>query len=128
MKLYILSDGWPAYLQADGSLSDHPDPKEADLGWESLDEIKQWDPDVRLGTKEDKEYYEKHLMKDHQSCLSLDFTWSRPTCPRLSMSDSLGSFLFGAKRKTKITPVAKRKAQTKKNVATRKAQGPGFIF
>jgi len=55
------------------------------------------------------------------------------------MSDSLGSFLFGAKRKTKITPVAKRKAQTKKNVATRKAQtkknvatrkaqGPGFIF
>jgi|TARA_S200002703_G_scaffold1817_1_gene3010 hypothetical protein len=65
MKLYILSDGWPAYLQADGSLSDHPDPKEADLGWGSLDEIKQWDPDVRLGTKEDEEYYEKHLMKDH---------------------------------------------------------------
>jgi hypothetical protein len=37
------------------------------------------------------------------------------------MSDSLGSFLFGAKRKTKITPVAKRKAQTKKKCSN--AQG-----
>jgi|TARA_R100000995_G_C3409352_1_gene88615 hypothetical protein len=58
-KLYILSDGWPAYLQADGTLSDHPDPDQADLGWDSLEQIKEWDEDVREGTEADEKHYEE---------------------------------------------------------------------
>tara|TARA_R110001583_G_scaffold103743_1_gene251031 strand:- start:249 stop:491 length:243 start_codon:yes stop_codon:yes gene_type:complete len=62
-KLYVLSDGWPAYLQDDGTLTDHPDPKKSDLGWDSLDQIKGWDSDVREATKSEEEYYESIQMK-----------------------------------------------------------------
>jgi hypothetical protein len=62
-KLYVLSDGWPAYLQDDGTLTDHPDPKKSDLGWDRIDQIKGWDSDVREATKSEEEYYESIQMK-----------------------------------------------------------------
>ena len=52
-KLYILSDGWPAYLHADGTLTDTPNKSKSDLGWDSLEQILEWDPDTREATQED---------------------------------------------------------------------------
>jgi hypothetical protein len=57
MKMYILSDGWPAYLHADGSLTDTPNKTGSDLGWDSLDQIKQWDEDVREATLAERKEY-----------------------------------------------------------------------
>lgn len=61
MKMYILSDGWPAYLQADGTLTDTPNPKECDLSWDNLKQIKEWDDDVRLATPQEIETYDEML-------------------------------------------------------------------
>ena len=57
MKLYIASDGWPFYLQEDGTLTDTPNPTNADLGWDSLKQLTDWDDGVRLATHE--EYIEQ---------------------------------------------------------------------
>ena len=68
MKLYVLSDGWPAYLHADGTLSDTPDKTASDLTWDNLDQILQWDPDVREGTQADWDHYE-NIRKQHNKWL-----------------------------------------------------------
>ena len=57
MKMYILSDGWPAYQQPDGTLTDTPSVTGFDLSWDSLDQIKQWDEDVREATLEERKHY-----------------------------------------------------------------------
>ena len=69
MKLYVLSDGWPAYLHADGTLTDSPDKSASDLGWDSLEQILAWDPDTREGTQEDWDYYE-NIRKRHNEWLT----------------------------------------------------------
>ena len=57
MKLYIASDGWPFYLQENGTLTDTPNPTNADLGWDNLKQLTDWDDGVRLATHE--EYIEQ---------------------------------------------------------------------
>ena len=39
MKLYIASDGWPFYLQDDGTLTDTPNANQSDLGWNTVEEL-----------------------------------------------------------------------------------------
>jgi len=57
MQMYILSDGWPAYLHDDGTLTDTPNKTGSDLGWYSLEQIKQWDEDVREATLDERKHY-----------------------------------------------------------------------
>ena len=57
MKLYIASDGWPFYLQEDGTLTDTPNPNQSDLGWNTFEELMEWDDGVRLATDEE---FEEH--------------------------------------------------------------------
>ena len=57
MKMYILSDGWPAYLHSDGTLTDTPNRTGSDLGWDSFDQILQWDDGVREATLEERKSY-----------------------------------------------------------------------
>jgi len=61
MKLYIASDGWPFYLQDDGTLTDTPNPNQSDLGWNTLDELMAWDEDTRLATDEEFEEHQNNL-------------------------------------------------------------------
>jgi len=56
-KLYILSDGWPAYQYADGTLGDVPNKEDADLLWNSLDLIMAWDEDTVEATQDQRDYY-----------------------------------------------------------------------
>ena len=58
-KLYVLSDGWPAYQYADGTLGDMPNKKDADLLWNSLDLIMAWDEDTVEATQAQRDYYTK---------------------------------------------------------------------
>ena len=48
LELWIASDGWPFFLQPDGSLTDTIDPSKCDLGWDSLTQFLEWDEDARL--------------------------------------------------------------------------------
>lgn len=57
MKMYILSDGWPAYLHADGTLTDTPNRTGSDLGWNCLDEIIKWDDGIREATLSERKHY-----------------------------------------------------------------------
>jgi len=66
MKLYVLSDGWPAYLHDDGTLTDSPDKSASDLGWDNLEQILEWDPDIREGTQEDWDHYAK-VRAEHEA-------------------------------------------------------------
>lgn len=61
MKLYIASDGWPFYLQDDGTLTDTPNPNQSDLGWNTLEELTEWDEDVRLATEQEFEEHQDNL-------------------------------------------------------------------
>jgi len=56
-KLYVLSDGWPAYQYADGTLGDMPNKENADLLWNSLDLIMAWDEDTVEATQAQRDYY-----------------------------------------------------------------------
>ena len=51
MTMYITSDGWPFYLQPDGTLTDTFDPADCDLAWDSLDQLLEWDEDTREVTR-----------------------------------------------------------------------------
>ena len=63
LKLYIASDGWPFYLQEDGTLTDTPNPLQADLGWDSLKDLTDWDEDTRLATDEEfEQWQDNHAM------------------------------------------------------------------
>ena len=57
MKMYILSDGWPAYLHDDGTLTDTPNKTGSDLGWNCLDEIIKWDDSIREATLAERKHY-----------------------------------------------------------------------
>jgi hypothetical protein len=57
MKLYIGSDGWPFFEQADGSLTDKPDERQADLFFPSLGVFMEWDDGVREATGEEYKFY-----------------------------------------------------------------------
>lgn len=61
MKLYIASDGWPFYLQEDGTLTDTPNPLQSDLGWNTLKDLTDWDEDTRLATVEEFEQNQNNL-------------------------------------------------------------------
>ena len=56
-KLYVLSDGWPAYQYADGTLGDMPNKTDADLTWDSLDQIMLWDDETVEATQAQRDYY-----------------------------------------------------------------------
>jgi hypothetical protein len=53
LDLHIASDGWPFYVQPDGTACDTPDPTVADLTFNSIGELYAFDTDVRLGTVSD---------------------------------------------------------------------------
>lgn len=57
MKLYIGSDGWPFFEQPDGTLTDKPDERAADLFFPSIAILLQWDEDAREATQEERVYY-----------------------------------------------------------------------
>jgi hypothetical protein len=69
MKLYVTSDGWPAYLHADGTMTDSPEKSASDLGWDSLEQLLKWDPDTREGTQEEWAYYE-NIRKQHSEWIA----------------------------------------------------------
>lgn len=57
LDLHIASDGWPFYVQPDGTASDTPDPTFADLTFESIDELYAFDTEVTRGTISDHAKY-----------------------------------------------------------------------
>lgn len=59
MKMYVASDGWPFYLQPNGTLTDTPDPSESDLGWNGLEEFSEMDEGMREATQAEREHFEK---------------------------------------------------------------------
>lgn len=69
MKMYILSDGWPAYLHADGTLTDCPNKNQSDLGWDSLDQILQWDDGIREATLAERKEYAR-IRHEHRQMLA----------------------------------------------------------
>ena len=68
-KLYVTSDGYPAYLQDDGTLTDVPTPTGSDMTWDSLEQILEWDPDTREGTQEDYVRFAK-IRAEHDAWLN----------------------------------------------------------
>ena len=66
MKMYVASDSWPFYLQPDGSLTDTPDPKDADLGFDSLDQLLYHDDGAREATLEERKHAAKlrHIARE----------------------------------------------------------------
>ena len=64
LELWIASDGWPFFVQPDGSLTDTIDPSKCDLGWDSLTQFLEWDEDARLGSDDDyKKYFDLQLQR-----------------------------------------------------------------
>tara|TARA_R110001599_G_scaffold136144_1_gene314496 strand:- start:38 stop:244 length:207 start_codon:yes stop_codon:yes gene_type:complete len=62
--LYILSDGWPAFLYEDGTLGDTPVKEDADLQWDSLEQIMQWDNEtVKAEDFPDQSYVNRLLSR-----------------------------------------------------------------
>ena len=59
MKMYVMSDSWPFYLQPDGTLTDSPKPEEADLGFDSLEQLLYWDDEAREATLEERKHAAK---------------------------------------------------------------------
>ena len=59
MKMYITSDSWPFYVQPDGSLTDTPDPAMSDLGWDSVEQMMEWDEDAREATLTERKWAAK---------------------------------------------------------------------
>ena len=57
LELWVASDGWPFFVQPDGSLTDTIDPSKCDLGWDSLTQFLEWDEDARLGNDDDYQKY-----------------------------------------------------------------------
>jgi len=55
--LYITSDGYPFWVQEDGTLYDAPNPKDSDLSYNSLDQFFYFDPDSRKGSVSDHAWY-----------------------------------------------------------------------
>ena len=49
-ELHIASDGWPFYVQEDGTASDTPDPKNADLIFDNIAQLYAFDDGVLRGT------------------------------------------------------------------------------
>ena len=63
LKLYIASDGWPFYLQEDGTMTDTPNPLQSDLGWDSLKDLTDWDEDTRLATEQEYVEHQENLAR-----------------------------------------------------------------
>ncbi len=55
--LYITSDGYPFWVQKDGTMYDAPNPKDSDLSYNSLDQFFYFDPDSRKGSVSDHAWY-----------------------------------------------------------------------
>jgi hypothetical protein len=53
LDLHLASDGWPFYVQPDGTASDTPDPYLADLTFESVEDLYAFDTCVTRGTISD---------------------------------------------------------------------------
>ena len=56
MKMYLTSDGWPFYLQPDGSLTDTPDPNNCDLGYDNIEQMFAWDDEAREATLTERKH------------------------------------------------------------------------
>ena len=71
--LYLMSgDGWPFWMQADGTLCDSPNPDDQDLAWDNLDQIKEdmeGEPLIK-GTISDHVHFAE--MRSDQDCV---FPW-----------------------------------------------------
>lgn len=68
-KLYITSDGYPAYLQDDGTLTDMPTATGSDMTWDSLAQLMDADPDTREATQEDHKRFAK-IRAEHDEWLN----------------------------------------------------------
>jgi hypothetical protein len=58
-EMYVASDGWPFYVQPNGTLTDTPNPDECDLGWDSLEQFFGMDEGARKATQQEREHYAK---------------------------------------------------------------------
>ena len=58
-KLYVLSDGWPAYQYADGTLGDMPNKEDADMLFDSLNQMIIGDDETVEATQAQRDYYTK---------------------------------------------------------------------
>ena len=57
MKMYLTSDGWPFYLQGDGTLTDTPDPDNCDLVYDNIDQMLMWDDEAREASLTERKRY-----------------------------------------------------------------------
>ena len=55
--LYLMSDGWPFWMQPDGTLCDSPNPADQDLAWENLDQLFEMDEDAVRGSISDHVHF-----------------------------------------------------------------------
>ena len=49
-ELHIASDGWPFWVQEDGTACDTPNPKDADLTFDNIAQLYSFDDDTIRGT------------------------------------------------------------------------------
>lgn len=68
LDLHIASDGWPLYVQPDGTASDTPDPAVADLTFDCISELYDFDTEVRRGTISDHVKYAQQRIDHGYPC------------------------------------------------------------
>lgn len=60
-NLFVTSDGYPFYLQLDGSLTDTPNVKDCSMTYKGLTQLFEADPDTRIGFEADRVHFKKVL-------------------------------------------------------------------
>lgn len=55
--LYLMSDGWPFWMQSDGTLCDSPNAADQDLAWDNLDQLFEMDADAVRGSISDHVHF-----------------------------------------------------------------------
>ena len=60
-NLFVTSDGYPFYLQLDGSLTDTPIAKDCSMTYEGLTKLFEADSDIRIGLEADRLHFKKVL-------------------------------------------------------------------
>tara|TARA_R110002153_G_scaffold51407_2_gene144557 strand:- start:81 stop:347 length:267 start_codon:yes stop_codon:yes gene_type:complete len=68
LDLHIASDGWPFYVQPDGTASDTPDPTLSGLTFETIGDLYAFDTDVRRGTISDHVKYAQQRIDHGYPC------------------------------------------------------------
>ena len=59
--LFVTSDGYPFYLQLDGTLTDTPNKLDCSMTYEGLTQLFEADPDTRIGFEADRLHFKKAL-------------------------------------------------------------------